>query len=145
MVAWDFHCFSSAKIASQEGHHYAYHYSAGRHLVLARILQMTHCRTAEQCASGVLPHGGARAAHGALPHGGGKFPGSEGGCGSPFEGPALRMARGRFVARPTRLPKSEEGVGVAKGTQSGTLFALPPGYVIYRTDDRIAPSVYGGL
>ena len=56
-------------------------------------------------ANDALPHGGCRAAHGALPHGGGKFPGSEGGCGSPFEGPALRMARGSFVARPTRLAK----------------------------------------
>ena len=84
-------------------------------------------------------------ANDALPHGEGNLREVREGPGTPFAGPALRMASGRFVARPTRLPKSEEGVGVAKGTQSGTLFALPPGYVIYRTDDRIAPSVYSGL
>ena len=133
-MTWYFHCFSSAKIAIP-----------GRPSLRIPLLGRPTPGIGTLIANDALPHGGCRAAHGALPHGGGKFPGSEGGCGSPFEGPALRMARGSFVARPTRLPKSEEGVGVAKGTQSGTLFALPPGYVIYRTDDRIAPSVYSGL
>ena len=114
MVAWYFHCFSSAKIAIPG-------WPSLRIPLLGRptpgigtpiandALPHGGGRAAHgalphggaRAADGALPHGGARAANDALPHGGGKFPGSEGGCGSPFEGPALRMARGRFVARAT--------------------------------------------
>ena len=77
MMTWDFHCFSSAKIAIP-----------GRPSLRIPLLGRPTPGIGTPIANDALPHGGARAAHGALAHGGGKFPGSEGGCGSPFEGPA---------------------------------------------------------
>ena len=85
-------------------------------------LQMTHCRTAE-----------------------GNFQEVREGAGAPLRDPLCAWRAGALLHAQRDSRKAKRGVGVAKGTQSGTLFALPPGYVIYRTDDRIAPSVYGGL
>ena len=106
-MTWDFHCFSSAKIAIP-----------GRPSLRIPLLGRPTPGIGTLIANDALPHGGCRAAHGALPHGGGKFPGSEGGCGSPFERLALRMASGRFVARPTQPAYPRPHPLFAKGTQT---------------------------
>ena len=85
-------------------------------------LHMAHCRTAE-----------------------GNFQEVREGAGAPLRDPLCAWRAGALLHAQRDLQNEDPPGVLAKGTQSGTLFALPPGYVIYRTDDRIAPSVYGGL
>ena len=116
MVAWYFHCFSSAIIASQEGHHYAYHYSAGRHLVLARLLQMTHCRTAEL----ELHMAHWRTAEG-------NFQEVREGAGAPLRDPLCAWRAGALLHAQRDLQNEDPPGYLAEGPKLGPLFANPHG------------------
>ena len=71
----------------------------------------------------------ARAAHGALPHGGGKFPGSEGGSGTPFQGSKIHGASRRFVVSTTG--KMQTGWGYLRRDPKCLAYREGRGYDIH--------------
>lgn len=95
---------------------------------------MTHCRTAEL----ELHMAHCRTAEG-------NFQEVREGAGAPLRDPLCAWRAGALLHAQRDSRKAKRGWGLRKGPNQARYLRYPPGYVIYRTDDRIAPSVYGGL